>query len=474
MDITLRLKDNGDTKLFIQPLVNSEPQGLEETCGEFILVRSKEDLDNPYMRFTICNNGGFTVLEQREIDEDESFLSEKLSDLAVHIIEALQQGVDLAAVDIPDTAKREKPYDPDMIRVEPSNLSLRQVFDMINDGEINLSPEFQRNVVWDKGRKSRLIESILLRIPLPVFYFSSDRDGILSVVDGLQRLTAIMEFMQNKLPLQGLEYLDNCEGQTYNGKNKIDDRLFRRFNLTQISANVIDSSSPTKVKYDIFRRLNTGGRPLNAQELRNCLATPRLRDALRGMAKSEEFLKTTTNSISDVRMDAQEYALRFIWFRMLHIMPNMSIEDYSGNMDYELDNSVETLNCMDDFDFEEYAKAYDRAMINARYLFGSHAFRKVYVDTTLNSYRSTINKTLFLSWSVLLADLDIDELKEKYRPGSWISVLGNRISNDLHYYRMLSYGTNGWKNIIVAFDIAKNIIDQQMNPINEERNIDNQ
>lgn len=473
MDITLRLKDNGDTKLFLQPLVNSEPQSLEEICGEFILVRSKEDLDNPYMRFTISNNGAITVIEQREIDEDESFLSEKLSDLAVHIIEALQQGMDLSAVDIPDTAKREKPYDPDMIRVEPSNLSLRQVFDMINDGEINLSPEFQRNVVWDKGRKSRLIESILLRIPLPVFYFSADRDGILSVVDGLQRLTAIMEFMQNKLPLQGLEYLDNCVGQTYNGKNKLDDRLFRRFNLTQIAANVIDSSSPTKVKYDIFRRLNTGGRPLNSQELRNCLAGPRLRNALREMAKSDEFLSTTTRSVSDVRMDAQEYALRFIRFRMLHLLPGMSIEDYSGNMDDELDNSVEILNNLDDFDYEEYARAYDRAMINAKYLFGSHAFRKVYDITTVDSYRSAINKTLFLSWSVLLADFDIDELKARFEPNSWISVLGKRISTDAHYYQMLSYGTNGWKNIVVAFDTAKEIIAQQMNSANEEGSSNN-
>ena len=93
MDITLRLKDNGDTKLFLQPLVEDEPQKLEESCGEFILVRSKEDLDNPYMRFTISNNGAITVLEQREIDEDESFLREKLADLALYILEALQSNL---------------------------------------------------------------------------------------------------------------------------------------------------------------------------------------------------------------------------------------------------------------------------------------------------------------------------------------------------------------------------------------------
>lgn len=461
MDITLRLKDSGDTKLFLQPDAGAK-QREGEKPNVYILVRSQEDFENPYMRLSIDDKGIVTVMDQRDIEEEDSFLKEKLSDLSLRVIEALQQGVDLAAINIPETVKKENPYDPDMIRVEPSNMSLRQVFDMINDHEINLSPDFQRNVVWDNRRKSRLIESILLRIPLPVFYFSSDNDGILSVVDGLQRLTAIMEFMQNKLVLQGLEYLDTCEGRTYSGENKIDDRLVRRFNLTQITSNVIDSSSPTKVKYDIFRRLNTGGRPLNAQELRNCLASTRLRDSLRKMAKSKEFRDTTTRSISDTRMEAQEYALRFIRFRMLYNSPNLSIEDYSGNMDDELDNSVELLNKLDNFDFAEYEEAYDRAMVNAKHLFGSHAFRKVYKDTTPQSYRSVINKTLFISWAVLLSDIDTKILKDKFEEGSWIKVLGERISNDEHYYNMLSYGTNGWKNIMVAFDKAKQIINEQM------------
>lgn len=461
MDITLRIRESGDTKLYLQPEVDANQQE-QSASSVYILVRSQEDFENPYMRLNINEKGVVTVMAQRDIEEDDSFLKEKLSDLALRVIEAIQQGVDLSAIDIPETAKKENPYDPDMIRVEPSNMSLRQVYDMINDQEINLSPDFQRNVVWDNRRKSRLIESILLRIPLPVFYFSSDNDGILSVVDGLQRLTAIMEFMQNKLVLQGLEYLDTCEGRTYSGERKIDDRLVRRFNLTQITSNVIDASSPTKVKYDIFRRLNTGGRPLNAQELRNCLASTKLRDSLRRMAKSKEFRDTTTRSISDTRMEAQEYALRFIRFRMLYKSPNLSIEDYSGNMDDELDNSVEILNKLDTFDFPEYEVAYDRAMINARHLFGSHAFRKVYKDTTPQSYRSVINKTLFLSWAVLLSDIEPALLKNKFKEGSWIHILGERISNDEHYFNMLSYGTNGWKNIMVAFGTAKEIIEEML------------
>lgn len=458
MDITLRIKDVGDAKLFLQPYTEIS-ENNEEGQYQFILVRCQEDFENPYMTLKIDDIGNYDILNQRDIDEDHDFLKEKLSDFSLKIIESLRQGEDLSAINIPETIDKIKPYDPELIRVEPNNISLREAFMMISNDDINLSPDFQRNVVWDNGRKSRLIESILLRIPLPVFYFSADRKGILSVVDGLQRLTAIKEFMENKLPLQDLEYLDDCEGCTYNkGKKILDDRLFRRFNLTQITINVIDAQSPTKVKYDIFRRLNTGGRPLNSQELRNCLASEKLRKALRKMARSEEFKATTTCSISDDRMEAQEYALRFIKFRMLHTLPNKKIEDYSGNMDEELDSFVDYLSNNEEFNYDEYITAYDRAMKNARHLFGRHAFRKVNKDTRANDYRSVINKALFLSWSVLLADFEFEEIRN-FKQDSWICQLGAAISDDEHYYNMLTYGTNGWKNIIYAFDKAQQIIE---------------
>lgn len=458
MDITLRIKDVGDAKLYLQPKDEICEDG-ESKATKFVLVRCLEDFDNPYMILQIDEKGIVEILNQRDIDEDKDFLKEKLFDFALKITEALRQGEDLSAINIPETIVKIKPYDPELIRVEPSNITLREAYMMIDSGDINLSPDFQRNVVWDAGRKSRLIESILLRIPLPVFYFSADRKGVLSVVDGLQRLTAIKEFMENRLPLQNMEYLDDYEGCTYNkGKKILDDRLLRRFNLTQITINVIDAQSPTKVKYDIFRRLNTGGRPLNSQELRNCLASENLRQALRSMAKSEEFKATTTCSISDERMEAQEYALRFIRFRMLHITPNMKIEEYSGNMDEELDSCVDYLSSKENFDFAEYVLAYDRAMKNARHLFGRHAFRKVYKDTKVNDYRSVINKALFLSWSVLLADFTYEEISH-IKKDSWIVELGAAISEDEHYYNMLTYGTNGWKNIIYAFDKAHQIIE---------------
>ena len=172
-----------------------------------------------------------------------------------------------------DDVLEDNPYDPDKIRVDTKPFSLRQIFDMIESGDIDLTPDFQRNLVWDHARKSQLIESILLRIPLPIFYFAQDEEGKIIVVDGLQRLNTIREFMKNQLKLKNLEYLEEkCGGKYYSkdekdsGKIPIDAKYYRWFNMTQIIVNVIDPSSPFKLKYDIFRRINTGGQPLNSRK----------------------------------------------------------------------------------------------------------------------------------------------------------------------------------------------------------------
>lgn len=456
MQITLNLKGYGETKLSVLPL-DDKNKGTETAPKDFVLVFCEDDIENPFMRLQLTEENKFKILNQREVEETDDDLIDKLNDLAIRVVEAIQLGIDLSAISLSKRAL-EKPYNPDQIRVESKTFSIRLIYDMIKDGDLDLSPDFQRNVVWDSYRKSRLIESILLRIPLPMFYFSQDEEGKLFVVDGLQRLTAIKEFMDNKLVLRDLEYLSGtCEGKTYNKENnKIEEKYYRWFNMTQLSVNVIDPQSPSKVKYDIFRRLNTGGRPLNAQELRNCLAKERVRKALREMAGLSSFKKATGNSISDTRMDAQELALRFIFFRFHY--KKGAVKKYTGNMDLDLDDFVDLLNKMGDFEFDKYVAEFDSAMKIARYLFGRHAFRKVYINTVKDSPKSLVNKALFVSWSVLLADYDYNKVKNSLDNYCFISILGERISSDDEYYRALSYGTNGRKNILIAFEVAEQII----------------
>ena len=462
MTISISLQNQGEQVLYVQPMDVDVKDGnqSQDEIRKFMLIQSMQDVDNPVMIFCVDLKSQKLEIESRkDIDEEEGTLWEKLETLSSEILEALRLGKDLSAENIPDSIENVKPYNPELIRVDSTPLSLRQVYDMLKEGDINISPDFQRNTVWDQQRKSRLIESILLRIPLPVFYFSADEKGQLAVVDGLQRLTAIKEFMDNKLPLKGLEYL-NLVGCTYTGKKKLDERLYRRFNLTQIVANVIDSSSPARVKYDIFRRLNTGGRPLNAQELRNCLASERLRQTLREMSKSKEFLDATTKSISDTRMDAQELALRYIYFRYLYVN-NGNIEAYSGFMDDDLDKSVEMFSTDKLINHDEYIRSFKQAMKNAEHLFGRYAFRKV-LPNYQEEGRSVINKALFVCWAILLADYETDWVATHFKEGSMTTLMASKLNEDMALLRMLSYGTNGWKNLTYSYEQIKKIVDDLM------------
>lgn len=358
------------------------------------------------------------------------------------------------------------PYDPDKIRVDTKNFSLHQIYDMIRRGDINLTPDFQRNLVWDNQRKSRLIESILMRIPLPMFYFAQDEEGRISVVDGLQRLSTIRDFMDNKFQLRQLEYLgEKCDGKIYSHtdiQKAIDAKYYRWFNMTQITVNVIDPSSPFKLKYDIFRRINTGGQPLKAQEIRNCLSSDELRKALREMANLPSFKKATGYSIKDVRMEAQELALRFIAFHKKYIT-DKTLNNYSGNIESELNTLTETLSKDKKFDYTEYVTLFDNAMKHAYHLFGRYSFRKCKTEhINANAYRQLINKALFVSWSVLLCEFSHEKLITSNEFESFAMPLAEKVTEENKLFLYLSYSTNSKVNIQAAFKAAEQLLSQKL------------
>lgn len=346
------------------------------------------------------------------------------------------------------------PYDPKLIRVDTKTFSIEQINQMITDGDIDLSPDFQRGFVWtDITRKSRLIESLLLRIPIPVFYFSQDEQGLFQVVDGVQRLTVINSFMNNKFKLKNLEYLTECNNKWYNKKNDKDnslDSMFRRrIQQTQIYVNVIDPQTPGKVKYDIFKRINTGGKALTNQEIRNCLANSRTRELLHNLAKSRNFIKATRGSISSTRMADEELILRFISFYLIDNNKSQ-IKEYKGGMDSLLDETVEILNSADFELLKEIKMVFSITMDNAFYLFGDNAFRKA----------NYINKSLFLGISRVLSKYTTEEIAKKNA-----QVISNRlnkeIKDNLKFKSALSMATNDARNVKVVFETVDKIIGEK-------------
>ena len=174
------------------------------------------------------------------------------------------------------------PWDPEDIRVSTRNFSLRNMIDMIAERGLDLAPDFQRLHVWNPVQKVRLIESVLLQIPLPAFYFAEDASGVMQVVDGVQRLTAINDFVTGDpkrgggFPLVGLEYLSDVKGNRFRDLPAV---WKRRIHNTQIVAHVIEPSTPSAVMYDIFRRNQHGWNSTQStrdQTLRLEAAKPRL------------------------------------------------------------------------------------------------------------------------------------------------------------------------------------------------------
>lgn len=420
----------------------------------------------PFLKIELdVENKSFkTILNRDDIDESE--LQRLYKFLFVKILDTEQSGTDTFGesdkIDI-----EQNPYNPEEIKVRVDRLPLTLISQMIDAEDIDLNPDFQRNLVWDSFQKSRLIESILLRIPLPMFYFAEDFEGKLTIVDGLQRISTIKEFMDNKFPLKNLQYLgDSCEGRYYrdeDDKKGLEAKYTRWFNLTTISANIIDPTSPHKVKYDIFRRINTGGRPLNNQEIRNCLTGKGLREVLKEMALLKEFKSATDNSIRNTRMEDQEIILRFLAFYDTFEKKG-NIQSYNGYMESFLDDFTEKHIKTPKENFNILIEHFKDAMQNAEYLIGrKYAFRKIlpaHLEKTAN--KQLINKALFVCSSLLLSQYPHDIVKKSNTEGILTGLIAKMIANDEKLYGYLSYGTNAKANLIYTFEALENLFSQNI------------
>jgi hypothetical protein len=437
--------ENGD-------LVSLSVIKKEDSERRYQLVDSNKSI---WMEVELVSPNLVVLYKDTRILDDTEAIENKLENIFYEIIAIEKSGADTFnesdTIDI-------NPYDPDKIKVRSDKIAVSILSKMIDNESIDLNPDFQRNLVWNSFQKSRLIESILLRIPLPMFYFAEDNEGNLSVVDGLQRISTIKEFMDNKFQLRDLQYLnDSCEGRYYETKgNKkgLDTKYLKWFDLTSISANIIDPSSPPKVKYDIFRRINTGGRPLNNQEIRNCLMGKGLREALKGMAALEEFKSATDKSIRNTRMEDQEVALRYLYFYQLY-EKSKNIDEYNGYMELVLDEYTDNNIKNSAQHFNKYILKFSNSMKNAEYLIGrKYAFRKIQTkDIQPDSHKQLINKALFVCCAVLLADYDNEIVIERNAANSLTNLIAKKIEDDRQLIYYLSYGTNGKANLLYTFGV---------------------
>lgn len=297
------------------------------------------------------------------------------------------------------------PFDPNDIDVDISVVNLGSLLEQLEYEEIDLKPEFQRSSdVWTKEKKSRLIESVLLGLPLPSFYFSEDPEtGKLTIVDGLQRLCAFKDFWlekdpKKKLILEGLQFLTNFNGKT---RGDLDRAQIRRIKSLKVTLNTLRKNTPAKVKFVIFQRVNTAGVPLTPQEMRNALYQKKATDLLRRMAALNSFKEATGGKINTKRMADCDFANRFVAFYLRR-------EQYEGDLDPFMGEALEYVNKMQQNEIDGICDAFDKSMRTCYQLLGDKAFRRPKSTQEGGGYYR-INKAIFEALSVSIAKLKDEE-----------------------------------------------------------------
>ena len=268
---------------------------------------------------------------------------------------------------------------------------LKRRFDN-NDKRVILDSDFQRGDVWGLERKAELIESVLMGLPLPIFYFNQDKYGRLIVVDGRQRLTALFEYMDNKFALKNLKILPNVNGKHFSELPPI---LASRIEDYQVQAHVIMPPTPDRIKFDIFDRVNRGGMQLNKQEIRNALYQGEATRFLNRVVKSREFGLATGDAFADeTRMKDKYLITRFVAFylyregRILDEKGQPYV--YKNDLDELLGKGMDVMNNMSPEEIAKLENMVLETLDKSYYYMGKDAFR-----IRREMRRSPINMNVF-------------------------------------------------------------------------------
>lgn len=290
------------------------------------------------------------------------------------------------------------PFSVKDIKVTHAPVMLPTIINRLTRDEIGV-PEYQRHAdLWTVNQKSRLIESILLKLPLPVFYFDVSKPEKWMVIDGLQRISTIRSFfVDKKLTLKGLEFLKNLNGKKYNDlsvgmQRTIEDTMFVTYQ--------IEAQTPKEVRYSIFNRINTGGLSLKPQEIRQ---------ALNQKGNGVKFLANTVDNkvfkdivgISNKRMAGQELVLRFMAFKILD-------SDKFRTMSNFLDLAMEKLDLKSEDELNQLKdRLLDVLAFSEKVLGKNHKFSRAIADSSKNKL---VNLSLFDVLTVCFDEITDKEL----------------------------------------------------------------
>lgn len=295
--------------------------------------------------------------------------------------------------DVENPNDLEIPHDVRKLTTQAYDKSVSDVVRMISEKELILDPDYQRNYVWDNKKASKLVESIILNVPIPVIYVSEEQDSTWSVIDGLQRLNSLKRFFDGKFKLSGLEILyelNKCDFKSLPSKAL---RMLKNGLLRII---MVTADSNDDIKYDIFMRLNTGSVHLNEQELRNCLYRGKLNTFLLEESKNSLWLEMLGLQEFHKRMTDRELLLRFLALGSSWNRVNNTVRGYKGNMRSFLNgfmkqhqNDKGNLNYYRSLCKETIEKVYE--------VYGELAFRRLNEDGSVTPVNRAIMDAVMIS-----------------------------------------------------------------------------
>ncbi|RLL49285.1 DUF262 domain-containing protein [Acinetobacter cumulans] len=311
-------------------------------------------------------------------------------------------------------------------------MSIGELANLYRDDELDIHPEFQREYRWTLTQKTRLIESILLGIPLPSFFVSQRDDGVWDVVDGLQRLSTIFSFMgiyknekgeiEPPLILQKTDYLPALENLCWDEKIKtseIQHSLAKDIQITfkreKVDLKIIKKESSTDTKYELFHRLNTNGSSLSPQEVRNCLlimVNKELYKNLYDLAQNIDF-KTTISSITE-RQSSEKFNLelitRFIILKNIDEIRGKDLEDVHEFLTKEILNIANS-----NLDLLELNKVFEKTFKLLNLALGDNAFKRFDGEKNLGGFSLSIFEILALGLAKNINDYseeDVDHIQK--------------------------------------------------------------
>lgn len=355
---------------------------------------------------------------------------------------------DVEGVDY-DSAEGWGDYPLDAVFVRTESRSVNEVVTRILNQRYVLDPDFQRDFVWSIAKQSKLIESCVMRIPLPVFYVAEAPDGRIIVVDGLQRLTTFVRFLQNSFRLSGLS-------RSASANNLLEGRIFvdlpislqERVLDTQLTMYILDAKAPERARLDIFERVNSG-EPLTRQQMRNALYNGPATQWLKYAAESNNFRSATGQSLNSKTMRDREAINRFCAFKII------GWQNYlTGDMDSFLAEGLKRLSQFPPELMSNLFTLFEQAMIINRELFRDHAFRKS-LTGDLHGTRSVINISLFEVCSVVLTNYPYAALQQK---SSLLKPAIIELLKSEDFIRSITYSTNSTVSVHKRFQLMESSI----------------